>query len=146
MRSSFDKHLSTLKPKRARIVFMLPAVCNGFWLDPESNGCGHVVRAHYMENPKALATAAVCPICGERYVFAFYKLKADRDYQPTPEEDADIRAFWLTGKRIVQGKQEPGETVSLAERVRIHCRQVGCAVDGHPTDALTHQSYSGGTT
>lgn len=118
-------YLKNLMPNRDPIVFMRPGRCTGFWLDKEAKGCGHVVRIHYMRadtikrRRKAPPDAAVCPICGERYLFAFYKMKADDGYQPSAEEEQDIRKLYADLKRMAGGK-EPRYDLPLEERIRIH--------------------------
>lgn len=122
-------YLANLKPKKDEIRFMIPGRCSGSWLDPESKGCGHIVRIHYMVAPrgsrrwkKALPKAAGCPICGCLYPFAFYKLKQDDAYQPGDEEERDIRLLHLDLNAMAKGK-DPSYDLPLEDRVRIHCLQ-----------------------
>lgn len=137
--TNFKEYAASVQPKRDAIKFIRPGRCGGFWLDKESKGCGHVVRLHYLSGPlkslrsgrRALAKDATCPICGERYPFAFYKMKGDEDYKPTEDEENDIRLLWADLKLIAKGGDAKYD-LGLAERVRIHCRQtVGCEGEGH---------------
>jgi hypothetical protein len=114
-----ENYLRALRPKKDPISFMWPGRCNGLWLDKDSKGCGHVVRIHYMASRKAHPRAAVCPICGQQYPFAFYKLKGDRDYVPSEEEERDIRLLHADVQRMAKGK-DPSYDLPLEERIRIH--------------------------
>lgn len=120
--------VAALRPKKDPIHFIRPGRCTGLWLDKDAKGCGHVVRIHYMSPPvgsrrrkKFRVDAAVCPICGANYPFAFYKLKADDEYVPSPEEEQDIRLLHLDLQRMAKG-EEPEYDPSLEDRIRWHSR------------------------
>lgn len=127
--------LKALRPKTDPIRFIRPGRCSGSWLDKNAKGCGHVVRLHYMLPPTrtklgrlskrwqrafAWIRFAMCPICGEQYLFAFYKLKGDDEYVARAEEEQDIRAFWADARRIAVTGADPAYGRTRDELIAIH--------------------------
>ena len=123
-------YFAALKPKKGKLVFLGPSRCAGGLFDP-GGGCNHVVPLVYMEG-KVIPKFALCPVCGRRYYFAFWKLKG-HDWKPNAEQEADIRALYRDMKRMCKGK-EPLQGVTLEERVRLWCqRPAVCDAEGHAT-------------
>lgn len=90
------KELAALNPDSDPITFSHPTRCNPMGWISDEKGCNHVVRLYYIGH--APGRSWTCPICGCRYPFAFWSIKSDRDFKPTPEQETDIRAMWADGK------------------------------------------------
>lgn len=116
-----------LNPRKDTIRFVKPNRCSGVWTEPGegSVGCGHIVRLHFMAPKKhtrglPITYSAQCPICGTPYPFSAVKLVLEEDYEPTPEEERDIRAMYADVKRLNEGKGSSYDP-PFEERVATHC-------------------------
>lgn len=123
------RYFKHLRPKRCELVWLGPNRCAGGLFDP-SGGCKHVVPLVYARDRRSWPRFALCPLCGRRYDFVFWKLKR-RGFEPTPEQEADVRALLRDLKRVAKGKP-PQHGISLEQRVALWClRGPGCTGDGH---------------
>lgn len=116
----YHKLYKNLDPE-GEIKFSMPTTCDkshGILAEGEDKGCRQKVRLHYMNGIGPFGHWT-CPICGAKYVFSFWKVKHDKDYKPSQEEEADIRAFWKDVKNMLVTGQ-PIYPKTKDELIRIH--------------------------
>lgn len=112
------EYLLALRPTRDPLTWMRLAICPpGLFRD---RGCGLPTRWVYMGGPKARPWFAICPVCGRKAVFAFWKMKTDHEFRPTAEQEKDVRALYADWKRMAKGA-EATYGKEMWECIVIHC-------------------------
>lgn len=112
------QYLLGLNPKRNPLHWMHQAICPTGLLG--DRGCGLPTRWVYMSEGKHRPHWAVCPVCGRKAHFAWWKMKQDNSFQAEPEQEADVRALYADWKSMAKGA-EPTYGKELWECIVVHC-------------------------